>query len=86
MSAIIESRRSFVAGLGALFIAAPAIVRASSIMPVKALQLEGWPLYEVAPFEWGSLDFTIAIDLSREAYEKICRDLNSISGIVFDDA
>lgn len=37
MSAIIQSRRSFIAGLGALFVAAPAIVRAASIMPVKAL-------------------------------------------------
>lgn len=32
------SRRGFFSGLGALFIAAPAIVRASSIMPVKALK------------------------------------------------
>jgi hypothetical protein len=35
---IIQSRRGFIAGLGALFIAAPAIVRATSIMPVKAIR------------------------------------------------
>jgi hypothetical protein len=37
---IIQSRRGFIAGLGALFIAAPAIVRATSIMPVKAISIE----------------------------------------------
>lgn len=31
------SRRGFIAGLAATFIAGPAIVRASSLMPVKAL-------------------------------------------------
>ena len=38
MTEIIQSRRGFIAGLGALFIAAPAIVRATSIMPVKGYQ------------------------------------------------
>jgi hypothetical protein len=33
-----QSRRGFIAGLGALFVAAPAIVRAASIMPVKAIR------------------------------------------------
>lgn len=40
MTEIIRSRRGFIAGLGALFIAAPAIVRATSIMPVKAISIE----------------------------------------------
>lgn len=40
MTAIIQSRRGFIAGLGALFVAAPAIVRAASIMPVKAISFE----------------------------------------------
>ena len=31
------TRRGFITGLGSLFIAAPAIVRASSLMPIKAL-------------------------------------------------
>jgi hypothetical protein len=35
--ALDASRRGFVVGLGAFFIAAPAIVRATSIMPVGAL-------------------------------------------------
>jgi fumarate hydratase class II len=37
MGSIITSRRSFLAGLGAL-VAAPAIVRVSSIMPVKVIR------------------------------------------------
>lgn len=38
MSASLQtpSRRGFLAGLGSLFVAAPAIVRATSLMPVKA--------------------------------------------------
>jgi hypothetical protein len=53
---VIQSRRGFIAGLGALFIAAPAIVRATSIMPVKAVDWsDGYTaLYmsEGAPFEF----------------------------------
>lgn len=37
MSEIIQSRRGFITGLIA-FVAAPAIVRVSSIMPVKAME------------------------------------------------
>lgn len=36
-------RRSFLTGLGALLVTAPAIVRATSIMPVRALKPE-WPI------------------------------------------
>ncbi len=36
---MIQSRRGFIAGLGALFVAAPAIVRATSLMPVKAISI-----------------------------------------------
>jgi hypothetical protein len=36
------SRRSFLSGLASLVVAAPAIVRAESLMPVKALA--DWPL------------------------------------------
>jgi hypothetical protein len=36
MTDIITSRRSFLTGLGAALITAPAIVRAGSIMPVRA--------------------------------------------------
>jgi hypothetical protein len=38
MAGIIQSRRGFISGLGALFVAAPAIVRAASIMPVRAIR------------------------------------------------
>lgn len=34
---MLHSRRSLLTGLGALFVASPAIVRASSLMPVKPL-------------------------------------------------
>lgn len=40
MSDLITSRRSFLTGLGAVLVAAPAIVRAGSLMPVKAMELE----------------------------------------------
>lgn len=35
------SRRSFLAGLGAVLVTAPAIVRAASIMPVKMMPVQG---------------------------------------------
>ena len=38
---MLTSRRSFLVGLGSSLVAAPAIVRASSLMPVKAIR---WPL------------------------------------------
>jgi hypothetical protein len=45
------SRRSFITGLGALFLAAPAIVRASSLMPVKALA-EGISLRKITQYNF----------------------------------
>jgi len=43
---LILPRRRFLAGLATLF-AAPAIVRASSLMPVKAMEAEGeWIVYQ----------------------------------------
>jgi hypothetical protein len=39
---IIQSRRSFLVGTAASLLAAPAIVRASSLMPVKAIKPVGW--------------------------------------------
>jgi hypothetical protein len=47
------SRRSFITGLGALFIAAPAIVRASSLMPVKAIS-DGISLRKIAVYDVGA--------------------------------
>lgn len=43
------SRRGFLTGLGSLLVAAPAIVRASSLMPVKTV--------ETFEFSWASHDF-----------------------------
>ena len=37
MTLLASSRRGFITGLGAFFCAAPAIVRASNIMPVRAV-------------------------------------------------
>ena len=42
--AIIQSRRWFIAGLGATLFAAPAIVRVASLMPAKALV----PVYDAS--------------------------------------
>jgi hypothetical protein len=55
MSLIQPHRRGFLKSLG-LLIAAPAIVRASSIMPVKAYREKGW-----SGFDTGILkgDFTL---------------------------
>jgi hypothetical protein len=44
---IIQSRRGFISGLGALFVAAPAIVRASSLMPVKSISVEDFLRYRM---------------------------------------
>jgi hypothetical protein len=70
-SLAIPSRRGFLAGLAGLFVCAPAIVRASSIMPVKALSLvqEGpviaYPMLGVKP-EWANSLLTISM-ITREA-------------------
>lgn len=53
------SRRGFIGGLGALFLCAPAIVQASSLMPVSNrllikdyMVLYGWDLYGNQIEEW----------------------------------
>lgn len=53
MTEIISSRRSLILGLGTAFIAAPAIVRASSLMKVKSVH----PNY-IAAWDVGDKDFT----------------------------
>lgn len=61
MSQIVMPRRRFVAGLLGL-VAAPAIVKAASLMPVKAIEPE-WPIversvgFEVQSFEWEMFTF-----------------------------
>jgi hypothetical protein len=46
VSSLVIPRRKFLIGLGAL-VAAPAIVRASSLMPVKLMQWSDWHHYAV---------------------------------------
>jgi hypothetical protein len=54
MTALIPSRRGFITGLVSIM-AAPAIVRAGSLMPVKAmiapvrLTVDGWEIYGRSP-------------------------------------
>ena len=58
------SRRSFLAGLGSFLVAAPAIVRAQNLMPVKAI-LE----FEELPFAYQYLHSQIALGyaITRQA-------------------
>jgi hypothetical protein len=66
---ILSSRRSFITGLGALFIAAPAIVRATSIMPVKALEdsaFEWSPFYTAYPV--GIISYDDLVSSTRKAF------------------
>jgi hypothetical protein len=49
---IVPTRRGFLAGLGALFIAAPAIVRASSLMPIRGTPLNLDDYIMRVPVEW----------------------------------
>lgn len=49
MTELISSRRSFLAGLGVALIAAPAIVRAGSIMPVKQMLILPDKIGDITP-------------------------------------
>lgn len=57
------SRRGFIAGLGALVIAAPAIVRASSLMPVRAWREIALPEPPRGFIGWGRLQADAIRDL-----------------------
>lgn len=86
MSKIITSRRSLITGLGALFIAAPAIVRASSLMPVKAVKWkssldvvnDGLALASTA-HPWSNLA-DVAHDLSEDALNELSLELSRLAG------
>lgn len=56
MPEIIASRRGFLVGLAAL-IAAPAIVRVTSIMPVRSIVLARHPLYDSDAYQVDRLAF-----------------------------
>ncbi len=67
MSQIISSRRSFLIGFGAL-IAAPAIVRAGSLMPVKQMLILPPKISDlIFPID-GFADYSGAVLLNGEAY------------------
>ena len=53
---IAPTRRGFLTGLGAALITAPAIVRAGSLMPVKALPSEFWgkSIHDLPGAYWAS--------------------------------
>lgn len=53
------NRRGFLTGLGAALFTAPAIVRASSLMPVKVVDL--FPLRPETPPPWLTVDYLDAI-------------------------
>lgn len=46
------NRRSFLFGVGASLIAAPAIVRAASLMPVRGIVMavDNWPVFKIETF------------------------------------
>src|SRR4051812_3637220 len=46
------NRRGFLTGMGSL-LAAPAIVRAASLMPIRAIEVPGWPM---PPEDWMPFD------------------------------
>lgn len=62
---MLQSRRSFLRGLGATLIAAPAVVRAASLMPIRGIvqpiSLEGVPL----TFDGG---FPMLTEITRKAF------------------
>ena len=62
---MIQSRRTFLCGLGATLIAAPAIVRAASLMPIRGIiqpiSLQGIPL----TFDGG---YAGLVDITRKAF------------------
>jgi hypothetical protein len=61
MTALLQ-RRSFLVGLGASLVCAPAIVRASSLMPVKAVE---WPDI------FAGHEFTFRTSLPQAAWRQI---------------
>jgi hypothetical protein len=71
---MITTRRSFITGLGAALVAAPAIVRAGSLMPVKAMvydpyvqgvRYQTWPFGQPQPGNdyWSGMSWLESGDL-----------------------
>ena len=67
MADLILHRRSFLAGLGAL-IAAPAIVRITSIMPVRAIVLPRHPLYDSDSWQAARENFVFRTSIPADTW------------------
>lgn len=65
------NRRGLITGLVS-FVAAPAIVRAASLMPVKAITLDELPLYGFSPGMAASLDMVDFDQVMREWARIMC--------------
>jgi hypothetical protein len=52
---MIQSRRSFLRGLGATLIAAPAVVRAASLMPVRGIVQDWRPVVRASSIDYAEL-------------------------------
>jgi hypothetical protein len=76
---MISSRRNFLLGVGAVLVAAPTIVRASSLMPIKQMIGDGVALQSIAhPMP----DYTSAlIESCRQTMERYAADILNITGI-----
>jgi hypothetical protein len=61
-SLALPSRRRLLAGFGALLVAAPAIVRSTSIMPVKAL-VDSISLREITQYDVGADQLVTRLDV-----------------------
>ena len=81
MPQIISDRRGFIAGLASIVVAAPAIVRASSLMPVRALIVAPAPQMQ-SLVGWGHLPF----DRIREIAEMLSQSNAIIDDLSFIDA
>lgn len=66
-----SSRRGFLLGLGSTIIAAPAIVRAASLMKIRSLE-------QIDEFEFGGFESTIPIGQFRELTAVTCMDFVQI--------
>ena len=85
---MITSRRSFIAGLGAALITAPAIVRAGSLMPVRTMIIDpeyGWKIVGnvvVTGIDMHGRVMTEIIEIGQSLQEVVGRKLfTHISGI-----
>lgn len=81
------TRRRFITGLASL-IAAPAIVRASSLMPVRVLPVDPgtWMTMDPWPYPYGRSPGMNVMEELRAQIKSDWRDIVRLSNIVIDDA